>query len=76
MKLEELELMNLSTYLYNFARKKSICQGWKCVKRSFLCAGQSGGWKNVLSAEQKKRFDDWIKKNCPDPEIMHTIENP
>jgi len=39
----------------------------------FFRKGESGGWKKVLSAEQKARFDAWIKAHCPDPEIMETI---
>ncbi|KAF2352255.1 Sulfotransferase domain [Trinorchestia longiramus] len=38
--------------------------------------GLSGGWKNELTQEQKDKFEVWIKKNCPDMEIMNNFLNP
>ncbi|KAF2352256.1 Alkyl hydroperoxide reductase subunit C/ Thiol specific antioxidant [Trinorchestia longiramus] len=46
------------------------------VEGGFFRSGISGGWKNVLSKEQKDRFDVWIKKNCPDKEIIEILNNP
>jgi len=42
----------------------------------FFRKGESGGWKNVLSQQQKDKFEVWIKENCPDPEIMEIITSP
>jgi len=40
----------------------------------FFRKGETGGWKKVLNDDQKEKFEKWIKENCPDPEIMSTIE--
>jgi len=42
----------------------------------FFRKGESGGWKNVLSQQQKDKFEVWINEHCPDPEIMEIITNP
>ena len=39
----------------------------------FVFAGASGGWKGEMTDEMKKKFDEWEKKNCPDPEILKQI---
>ena len=38
-----------------------------------LPAGSSGGWKEELTDEMKKKFDEWERKYCPDPEILKQI---
>jgi len=51
-------------------------QDFQKRKGGFFRQGQSGGWRNVLSDEQKKKFEDWIVANCPDKAIMENINNP
>ncbi|KAF2358804.1 Sulfotransferase domain, partial [Trinorchestia longiramus] len=41
----------------------------------FFRQGMSGGWRKVLTKEQKDKFETWIEKNCPDKEIMKMILN-
>ncbi|XP_018019733.1 amine sulfotransferase [Hyalella azteca] len=36
----------------------------------FFRSGSSGGWRNILSQEQKEKFEMWIANNCPDEEIL------
>ena len=38
-----------------------------------LLAGSSGGWKEEMTDEMKKKFDEWERKYCPDPEILKQI---
>lgn len=42
---------------------------------AFFRKGVHGAWRDALSEDQKERFAAWISANCPDPEIMRTIES-
>lgn len=42
----------------------------------FFRKGEAGGWRKVLTQQQKDKFESWIEKNCPDKEIMENILNP
>jgi len=51
-------------------------QDFQKRKGGFFRQGESGGWRKVLSDEQKKKFEVWIEANCPDKAIMENIMNP
>lgn len=45
----------------------------KCCFRLF--PGEAGGWRKVLTKDQKAKFEDWIEKNCHHKEILYYILN-
>lgn len=52
-----------------------VDQNWADKEGGFFRRGEAGGWKNVLTQDQKNKFEAWIEKNCPDMEIMQNILN-
>jgi len=39
----------------------------------FFRKGETGGWRKVLTDDQKEMFEKWIEEKCPDMVIMDTI---
>jgi len=40
----------------------------------FFRKGERGQWRDVFDEEQKEKFSDWIRKNCPDRKILREMK--
>ena len=70
--MTELKVLELDDHLYVDNFRKIIVEGYGGAPKmkKFVRKGQVGDWKNYFTEENCQIWDDWIKRNLHDTNII------